>query len=142
MYAEGKPDPYLESVLEKAITQHNLISVRSLASPFSALPEEAYISYAESQSLIAFLIQNYGSDKMLQLLNLFKEGNTYDEALTQVYGFDQDGLDALWQEYITSQGNSQSELQHDSLWGNSKDRFLLDDILGKLVTANVLLGVN
>jgi hypothetical protein len=142
MYAEGKPDPYLESVLEKAITQHNLIAVRSLASPFSALPEQAYISYAESQSLIRFLIQNYGSDKMLQLLNLFKEGNTYDEALTQVYGFDQDGLDALWQEYITSQGNSQSELQHDSLWGNSKDRFLLDDILGKLVTANVLLGVN
>ncbi len=142
MYAEGKPDPYLESVLEKAITQHNLISVRSLASPFSAIPEEAYISYAESQSLIPFLIQNYGRDKMLQLLNLFKEGNTYDDALTQVYGFDQDGLDALWQKYITSQTQGQSELQYDSLWGNSKDRFLWDDILGKLVTANVLLGVD
>jgi hypothetical protein len=142
MYAEGKPDPYLESVLEKAITQHNLISVRSLSSPFSAIPDEAYISYAESQSLIAFLIQNYGRDKMLQLLNLFKEGNTYDEALTQVYGFDQDGLDALWQKYITSQTQSQSELQHDSLWGNSKDRFLLDDILGRLVTADMLLGVD
>jgi hypothetical protein len=142
MYAEGKPDPYLESVLQKAITQHKLISVRSLSSPFSAIPDEAYISYAESQSLIRFLIQNYGRDKMLQLLNLFKEGNTYDEALTQVYGFDQDGLDALWQKYITSQTQSQSELQHDSLWGNSKDRFLWDDILGRLVTADMLLGVD
>jgi hypothetical protein len=142
MYAEGKPDPYLESVLQKAITQHKLISVRSLSSPFSAIPDEAYISYAESQSLIRFLIQNYGKDKMLQLLNLFKEGNTYDEALTQVYGFDQDGFDALWQKYITSQTQSQSESQHDSLWGNSKDRFLLDDILGKLVTADMLLGVD
>jgi hypothetical protein len=75
-------------------------------------------------------------------LNLFKEGNTYDEALTQVYGFDQDGLDALWQKYITSQTQSQSELQHDSLWGNSKDRFLWDDILGRLVTADMLLGVD
>ncbi len=142
MYAEGKPDPYLESVLEKAITQHNLISVRSLSSPFSAIPEEAYISYAESQSLIAFLIQNYGSDKMLQLLNLFKEGNTYDDALTQVYGFDQDGLDILWQEYITSQGKSQSALQYDSLRGGSKDGFLWDDVLGKLVSANILLGID
>ena len=142
MYAEGKPDPYLESVLEKAITQHNLIAVRSLASPFSALPEQAYISYAESQSLIRFLIQNYGRDKMLQLLNLFKEGNTYDEALTQVYGFDQDGLNTLWQKYITNPVQSQPELQHDSLWGNSKDRFLWDDILGRLVTADMLLGVD
>jgi hypothetical protein len=142
MYAEGKPDPYLESVLEKAITQHNLISVRSLASPFSALPEQAYISYAESQSLIAFLIQNYGRDKMLQLLNLFKEGSTYDEALTQVYGFDQDGFDALWQKYITSQTQSQSELQHDSLWEAVREKSLWNEILGKLVTANVLLGVD
>jgi hypothetical protein len=142
MYAEGKPDPYLQSVLEKAITQHNLISVRSLASPFSAIPEQAYISYAESQSLIEFLIQNYGRDKMLNLLNLFKEGNTYDDALTQVYGFDQDGLDALWQKYITSQTQGQSELQYDSLWGNSNDRFIPEDILGKPVTVNVLLGVD
>jgi hypothetical protein len=142
MYAEGKPDPYLESVLERAITQHNLISVRSLSSPFSAIPEEAYISYAESQSLIAFLIQNYGGDKMLQLLNLFKEGNTYDDALTQVYGFDQDGLDILWQEYITSQGESQSALQYDSLRGGSKDGFLWDNVLGKLVSANILLGID
>jgi hypothetical protein len=96
MHAEGEPDPYLQSVLEKAITQQKLISVRSLSSPFSAKPEEAYISYAESQSLVEFLIQNYGKDKMLHLLNLLKEGNSCDEAMTDVYGFDQDGLDKLW----------------------------------------------
>jgi hypothetical protein len=142
MYAEGKPDPYLESVLEKAISQHNLISVRSLASPFSAIPEEAYLSYAESQSLIPFLIQNYGRDKMLQLLNLFKEGSTYDDALIQVYGFDQDGLDALWQKYITSQTQGQSELQYDSLRLNSEDGFLWDDALGRLVSTNILLEID
>ena len=142
MYAEGKPDPYLESVLQKAITQHNLISVRSLASPFSALPEQAYISYAESQSLIAFLIQNYGRDKMLQLLNLFKEGNTYDDALTQVYGFDQDGLDALWQKYITSQTQSQSKVKYDYFWEKVTEKAPRNKITGEPVTANVLLGVD
>ncbi|MCJ7515464.1 MAG: peptidase MA family metallohydrolase [Dehalococcoidia bacterium] len=137
MYAEGKPDPYLESVLQKAIAQHNLISVRSLASPFSALPAEAYISYAESQSLVEFLIQNYGKDKMLQLLNLFKEGNTYDDALIEVYGFDQDGLDTLWQKYITGQSQSQPEVKYNSIWGNSYHRLLYDEILNKLATANI-----
>jgi hypothetical protein len=142
MYAEGEPDAYLESVLQKAIDQNNLISVRSLASPFSAIPEEAYISYAESQSLIRFLIQNYGRDKMLQLLNLFKEGNTYDDALTQVYGFDQDGLDAIWQKYITSPVQSQSKVKFDSLREAAKGKSIWDEISGKMVTADALLGVD
>jgi len=30
-------------------------------------------------------------------------GNGYDEALRKVYGFDMDGLDALWKNYIISQ---------------------------------------
>jgi hypothetical protein len=142
MYAEGKPDTYLESVLQTAISQHKLISVRSLASPFSALPAEAYLSYAESQSLVEFLIHNYGKDKMLQLLSLFKEGSTYDEALTRVYGFDQDGLDTLWQEYITSRSQSQPEVKYDSLWGNNNHGFLWDDTLNKLTSANISLGIN
>ena len=29
------------------------------------------------------------------------EGNTYDGALEKVYGFDMDGLDILWRDYIT-----------------------------------------
>ena len=141
MYAEGKPDPYLESVLQKAIAQNNLISVQSLASPFSALPSEAYISYAESQSIVAFLIQNYGKDKMLQLLNLFTEGSTYDDALTQVYGFNQDGLDAAWQKYITNLAQSRSTENLDSYWKVPAERPLCDEF-GEAVTAKVLSGVD
>jgi hypothetical protein len=115
MHAEGEPDPYLQSWLKKAISQQKLISVRSLSSPFSAKPEEAYISYAESQSLVEFLIQNYGKDKMLHLLSLLKEGNSCDEALIEVYGFDQDGLDKLWREYITGQTHSQPVFEYASL---------------------------
>jgi hypothetical protein len=33
---------------------------------------------------------------MNQLLDVFQQGSTYDQALEQVYGFDQDGLDTLW----------------------------------------------
>jgi hypothetical protein len=139
MYAEGTTDPYLESVFQHAIEQHNLISVRSLASPFSAIPAEAYLSYAESQSIVTFLIQTYGSDKMLQLLNVFKEGSTYDDALKQVYGFDEDGLDTLWQEYVTSPATSESKTNYDSL-PESFNENPLWNIFDKMVTANVSLG--
>lgn len=84
------------NTLQTAIAQNKLISVRSLSSPFSAIPDQAYISYAESHSIVEFLISEYGSEKMLQLLAVFQEGSTHDDALQQVYGFDQDGLDRLW----------------------------------------------
>jgi hypothetical protein len=101
-YNEGELDPVLRSYLGEAILGDELISVRSLCSPFSAYSEKAYLSYAQSYSLVEYLLDNYGQDKMLDLLALLKQGSTYDEALTEVYGFDMDGLDARWRATLTS----------------------------------------
>jgi len=35
-------------------------------------------------------------------LTLLKQGSTYDEALTEVYGFDIDGLDSRWREMLAA----------------------------------------
>jgi acyl-CoA-binding protein len=102
MYNEGELDPDLQSRLEEAISKNELISVRSLCSPFSAYTDKASLSYAESYSLVEYLLDDYGQDRMLDLLALFKQGSTYDEALTKVYGFDIDGLDARWRATLTS----------------------------------------
>ncbi len=99
--------------LNAAIKENKLISVRTLSSPFSAITEQAETSYAESHSIVTFLLQTYGKEKMLQLLNVFHQGSGYDDALKQVYGFDQDGLNALWLQSIgvqTSPSASQPEL--------------------------------
>jgi len=102
MYNEGELDPVLRSYLEEAILEDELISVRSLCSPFSAYSEKASLSYAQSYSIVEYLLDNYGQDSMLDLLAILKEGSTYDEALTEVYDFDIDGLDARWRATLTS----------------------------------------
>ncbi len=99
-YGEGALSPDYQAALNYAIKNNQLISVRSLSSPFSAVPEEAYISYGESNSIVTFLIQKYGKDKMVQLLHVFHQGSSYDEAIKQVYSFDQDSLDALWRQSL------------------------------------------
>jgi hypothetical protein len=109
MYNEGELDPVFRSYLEEAILEDELISVRSLCSPFSAETEKARLSYAQSYSLVEYLLDNYGQDRMLDLLTLFKQGSTYDEALTEVYGFDIDGLDSRWQATLTSHAVIASE---------------------------------
>ena len=96
MYNEGELEPHFQSRLQTAIREGELISVRSLCSPFSAETEQAYLSYAQSYSLVEHLLESYGQDEMLDLLTLFKQGSTYDDALIEVYGFDIDGLDARW----------------------------------------------
>ncbi|HXZ94888.1 MAG TPA: peptidase MA family metallohydrolase [Dehalococcoidia bacterium] len=102
MYSEGELDPVFLSYLEEAISEDKLISVRTLCSPFSAYSDKASLSYAESYSLVKYLLDNYGQEKMLNLLAVLKQGSTYDEALTAVYGFDMDGLDAGWRATLTT----------------------------------------
>ena len=100
MHSEGPLNPQFTSSLNRAIDEDNLISVQSLSSPFSAFTAESYLSYAQSYSLVEFLIREYGKDKMLELLRTFKEGSSYDGALEKVYGFDRNGLNTLWRDYV------------------------------------------
>jgi len=96
MYNEGELGNTFIAYLEKGIRDDNLISVRSLASPFSAYADRSYLSYAQSYSLVEFLIDSYGEAKMLELLDTFSRGSSYDGALETVYGFDMEGLEDLW----------------------------------------------
>jgi hypothetical protein len=99
-YGEGVYSQDYHSALEFAIENDRLFSVRSLSSPFSTIAQDAYISYAQSNSIVTFMIEEYGKDKMIQLLYIFREGSGYDAALEQVYGFDQDGLEARWRQSL------------------------------------------
>jgi len=100
MYNEGLLEPTFASRLLKAVEGDTLISVRTLSSPFSTDSEKALLSYAQSYALVEYIIGAYGQSRMLELLTTFSQGSGYDEALENVYGFDMDGLDNLWREYI------------------------------------------
>ena len=41
--------------------------------------------------------------RCMRLLTTFSGGSSYDRALKEVYGFDMDGLDSLWREYVVKQ---------------------------------------
>lgn len=97
MYSEGQLDASFAASLAIAEVQHSLITVRSLCSPFSAYADQATLAYAESYEIVTYLIDEYGRDKMFEMLSIFKQGSGYDDALKSVYGFDMDALNSLWQ---------------------------------------------
>jgi hypothetical protein len=96
MNAEGNLATDFQQSLDQAISGNSLFSARSIASSFPADSSDANLCYAESYSVVRFLTDNYGSAKLLVLLDVFKQGSTDDEALKQVYGFDTDGLNEAW----------------------------------------------
>lgn len=100
MYNEGELGAAFRSRLESGVRDGNLISVRTLCSPFSAHPERAYLAYAESYSLVDYVISEYGGGAMLELLDVFAAGSSYDGALEEVYGFDIEGLDRRWRDHV------------------------------------------
>lgn len=95
-YSEGAMTPYYRGIFDKAKNDGKLISVRSLSSTFPEDGAQASLAYAESQSLVTYLVETYGWTKMQELLAVFKDGSSYDNALKKVYGFDMDGLDRQW----------------------------------------------
>lgn len=103
-FPQGNLPSVFTTALSNAINTNTLISVRSLSGPFSAYANKAYLSYAESVSIVTYLINKYGPTKMNQLLNTFKQGSTYDGALQATYGFNMDGLFSQWKAWV-SQSN-------------------------------------
>ena len=58
------------------------------------------LAYAESRSIVAFLIDTYGPEKMNRLLEAFPRLATIERALEEVYGFDVEGLQPAWRESV------------------------------------------
>lgn len=100
MYGEGGPEDYQQAVFEKAIEENSLLSLRSLSGGFSEESERANLSYTQSYSVIRFLIETYGRQKMDALLTQLSAGETIDSALQTVYGLDVDGLEDAWRAAI------------------------------------------
>jgi hypothetical protein len=100
VYAEGELGSASQSQLNEAIRSDQLLTVRSLSGGFSEVPSRAYLSYSQSYSIVKFLIETYGQDRMNSLLIALRDGSTVDDALMDVYGFDIDGLENAWRESI------------------------------------------
>lgn len=80
-------------VFEQAVESNKLLTLRSLASPFPANFEDAYLAYGQSGAVVKFIIDTYGTEAMAELLDIFAEGALDDEALEQALGVDTNGLD-------------------------------------------------
>jgi hypothetical protein len=100
VYAEGGLSAAAEKALQTAIADDQLITVRSLNGQFAEHPGKADLSYAQSYSLVHFLIGAYGNEKLLGLFAALRDGHTIEQGLQSVYAFGLDELETRWRAEI------------------------------------------
>jgi hypothetical protein len=96
VYAEGELSAEMRTALNRAQNADSFAPLRSLSGSFPAHSERAGLAYAQSYSVVDFLLKEYGREKLQALLLALAAGQGSDPALEAVYGFNVDGLEAEW----------------------------------------------
>lgn len=98
-YGDFSPDTDRDRYLQWAISQGKLRPLWQQGN-FSGTPEDILIGYGQGLSVVSFMIETYGVDKMADLMRAIVTTLNIDAALMQVYGFDEYGLDVLWRQSL------------------------------------------
>jgi hypothetical protein len=93
---QGDPGGYSDAI-ESAIKRGNVLSIREVSSP-PGEPEKVGLFYGQAWSIVKYLVDEYGESRFAELFAHIKSGELLDDALTAVYGFDQNGLENEWRE--------------------------------------------
>ncbi|HWI60401.1 MAG TPA: peptidase MA family metallohydrolase [Symbiobacteriaceae bacterium] len=56
----------------------------------------AGLMYAETASIVTYMMENYGKDRLMQVLRALRAGKTADQALQSALGVNAAGLEAAW----------------------------------------------
>ncbi|MDI3338915.1 MAG: peptidase MA family metallohydrolase [Sphaerobacter sp.] len=101
-YYQDVRDERFPAVLQRAVRSGQLDTVRALNSPFPADPAAAILAYAESESIVRFIIETKGERAMADLLAVFREGVAYEAAVQRALGLTLDQLDQEWKAWLSA----------------------------------------
>ncbi|MCX7855130.1 MAG: peptidase MA family metallohydrolase [Anaerolineae bacterium] len=101
---QTRPDPNLDSLLERARNEGRLIPVRNLCPPFSTDPAEALLAYAESGSLVRYIRQQYGDSSIRALLQAYADGADCEAGVQRALHITLDQLERAWRADLSGVG--------------------------------------
>ena len=88
-----------QSYLQSAIQNGDLLPLWQRET-FSGTPRDIMIGYGQGESVVQFMIDEYGTKKIASLMTNIQSAFDIDSALESSHGFNQYGLDSLWREHM------------------------------------------
>mgnify|MGYP002869389466 CR=1 FL=1 len=94
-YANPETSPSFRIALSTAIRNNEIFPLTSLSRP-PGKPEDVILFYAQSESIVAHLINTHGKMRFQSLINNLREGKGIDIALMKAYELDRQSLENEW----------------------------------------------
>ena len=85
------------SFLEEAVLAGRLLSFPDLAGQFPGDERGLILAYEQSQSIVNYMSEVYGNEKLLLVLNQLRDGKTLSEAVREILGVSFAELEGGWQ---------------------------------------------
>ena len=98
-YGNIDPGYSYDIALDFAINTGRLLPIMHMRA-MPGDPEQVIIFYGQGRSIVRFMINKFGADKMKALMAALKSGTNMDDALLEVYGHRLLELDNLWRETV------------------------------------------
>lgn len=98
-YGNVDPTDDYEAALRYGIFTRRIKPLWYLNS-FGGTPEDIIIAYGQGRSVVQYMIDSYGEARMAALFPVLQRTLDIDQALLEVYGMDQFGLDSAWREWL------------------------------------------
>ena len=85
-----------DSTVLRAAERNELLPLRSMGS-VPGRPSDVRLFYAQAQSIVDYMMESYGPERMGTMLEAINEGNRVDQAIRVAYGTSMDDLEREWQ---------------------------------------------
>ncbi len=67
---------------------------------FGGEPEDIIIAYGQGKSVVNFMVERWGEEKISEIFVALRQTSDIDAALLRVYGLDQYGMDSAWRQSL------------------------------------------
>jgi hypothetical protein len=98
------------ALVREAVQSGELLSLAEISGGFSADEQKAALSYAESLSVVGFILERYGADAMATFLEAFKDGKATEAAVDHAFGLSLEEFENAWREYLSQLSPLETQL--------------------------------
>ena len=113
---ERLPTPEYAVALEEARAQGRLMPIEDLCVPFSPDSSNAFLAYAESDSLVRFISERYGIQGIRALLAAYADGASCTGGVQKGLNVSLSGLETAWQTSLEPQTPWRALVERVGVW--------------------------
>jgi len=109
-------NPGEKDILKQAVLSNTLFALKDIAFTFPEQQRGLLLSYEESKSFVEFVVYEYGTEKLLSVLNSLKKGATIGQAVQENLSVELTVLEQKWKKSLIRQYSWLSYIADHLYW--------------------------